>query len=413
METLGGEEVTLKIEKAGPAKTKVETVDDSLLDDLDFDSDSDVEGEEEDGAEVGVFSEATEEADLSNFRTDYVEELVHTTSVAAPVLAASADDSVELPEFEISDEPDEFVPDEEEELIVIPASPEKTVAVKSAEEKRKEEQKKEQEQRLVLVEEVTDHLLDALVEAETRRVLALVPHGALSNKYVPGQASAQAKDVPERDFDAKYDNKVDDEELSADLDELAENLTLSSSRFAPKAQASAKHDAAPDVPLAKSEPESKSSLPPLTSLTSLGALPSLGAKKYTPVLDTSDEMDEDDYSLKALVPAEFDDEDVYEFDIPTSKAAPVLSLSQPEDSEESRAGAALAASLAAAEAVQQQCVQIASETKVRIYCLLKFCCVSINSHPTVFTPTCRLSWALCWMTLAPVLWRASETLFSR
>ena len=374
---------------ATKAVAKQAAADDSFLDDLDFGSDD----EEAEESRLGITSEATMEADLSDFTADYVEAVkpVVSTKQSELVFAQLDDSEIHLPDYseDIEEIPElnESTESDPEELVVV-STPEMTL--QAQEEKKQNEQ---EEQRLVLVEEVTDHLLDVLVQQETQRVLDLVsqsmptsrrqtPVVEVEVKYAPAKDDKTVEDFKTEETkraDAKDSSADVDEgeesEQSADLDLLAETLTLSSARFAPKVK--------DEVAAADESRSSASSLPPLTSMSSmasLSALPSLGGKpRFTPSLasteDENEAEDEGDYSIKALVPAEFDDEDLYEFDIPSNANTPtVLSLASTDkgsaESEENQASAALATALAAAERRQAQCVQMVTETKVRFVFLV-------------------------------------------
>jgi hypothetical protein len=274
-----------------------------------------------------VASEATEFAEIADFSADYVEDawpMVGAQSIAQAREVASA------------------VPDSKE----------------------REEQQEEEESRLALVEDVTDILLDVLVQTECARVLSLVPVSGLPAAEPKRPAGKRRKDT-EKEQASKYDV---DEEAAADL--LAENMMRHSSKFNRAEQAQEK----------EVEPVGKS------PLSSLGALPSLSAPGKRPHIVKHSAAAEHDPSSPEGVqrPAEFgaEDEELYEFDIPTrvsgtgetvavgvGAVGPDGIVHPPHGTEgsakdEPQAGAALVAAVQAAETMKARCARLIVNTKV-------------------------------------------------
>jgi hypothetical protein len=300
--------------------------DDSLLDavlDMSF---------EDDKQEVA--SEATEFAEIADLSTDYVED---AWPVAGAQVAAKAHE----------------------------------VAATVRESGKRDEQQEEEESRLALVEDVTDILLDVLVQTECARVLSLLPVSGLPAAAEPKRPAGKGRPVPwkatekEQEQASKYDV---DEEAAADL--LAENMMRHSSKFN-RAEHAHEKDA---------EPVGKS------PLSSLGALPSLSAPSKRPHIVKHSAAAEHDPSSPEGVqrPAEFgaEDEELYEFDIPTrvsgtgetvavgvGAVGPDGIVHPPHGTEgsakdEPQAGAALVAAVQAAETMKARCARLIANTKV-------------------------------------------------
>lgn len=317
---------------ASKPDVKVLVEDDSFLDMADFDLDEPVDGAEE------VTSQATEFADLSEMDTDYIEDIwkAPTASVTRTAVPAKA-----------------------------PPAPE------SSDQLLAEQKAKEQEQRLVLVDDVTDTILDALVESECARVASMIP----TQKGLPAKfttAPTKATPVATKPSPEKSAQKEPDVDLEFTADLLAETMMRKSPKFGHKEHA---HHIEAEPELAHLKHHLPSSKSTVSSLSSLSALPSLSAKKAPlPSLQESkheqqgQEWDDEHGDSSLMLPAEFDDEELYEFDIPTNKpatnAAPLTPHVSAADSEESQAGAALAASIVAAEAAKGRSQRMLAETKV-------------------------------------------------